>query len=132
MPVLGLSRRTVLVGLVASLCTIGIVSLILSYLIPAPPSKVTIGTAFKGASFDWFGQRYREHFASANVTLELGATEGALENLILLQNPDSGVQVGFVGLLLLAGCAVLGAAVVVALRIDARREQSSGEAALAH
>src|ERR1700692_382330 len=37
-----------------------------------------------------------------------------------------------VGLLLLAGCAVLGAAVVVSLRIDAKREQSSGEVALAH
>jgi nitrate/nitrite transporter NarK len=37
-----------------------------------------------------------------------------------------------VGLLLLAGCAVLGAVVVATLRIDARREQSSGEIALAH
>jgi MFS transporter, ACS family, tartrate transporter len=37
-----------------------------------------------------------------------------------------------VGLLLLAGCAVLGAAVVMSLRIDAKREQSSGEVALAH
>src|ERR1700742_312011 len=36
-----------------------------------------------------------------------------------------------VGLLLLAGCAVIGAAVVVSLRIDAKREQSSGELALA-
>jgi MFS transporter, ACS family, tartrate transporter len=36
-----------------------------------------------------------------------------------------------VGLLLLAGCAVIGAAVVVSLRIDAKREQSSGEVALA-
>jgi MFS transporter, ACS family, tartrate transporter len=37
-----------------------------------------------------------------------------------------------VGLLLLAGCAVIGAIVVVSLRIDVRREQSSGEIALAH
>jgi ACS family tartrate transporter-like MFS transporter len=36
------------------------------------------------------------------------------------------------GLLLLAGSAVLGAVVVIALRIDVRREQSSGEAVLAH
>jgi D-galactonate transporter len=36
------------------------------------------------------------------------------------------------GLLLLAGCAVIGAAVVLSLRIDVRREQSSGEVALAH
>jgi MFS family permease len=37
-----------------------------------------------------------------------------------------------VGLLLLAGCAVLGAAVVLGLRIDAKREQASGEVAVAH
>jgi MFS transporter, ACS family, tartrate transporter len=35
------------------------------------------------------------------------------------------------GLLLLAGCGVIGAAVVVSLRIDAKREQSSGEVVLA-
>ena len=37
-----------------------------------------------------------------------------------------------VGLLLLAGCAVIGAAVVVSLRIDVKREQLSGEVALAN
>ena len=37
-----------------------------------------------------------------------------------------------VGLLLLAGCAVIGAAVVISLRIDVRREQASGGVALAH
>lgn len=93
---LGLSRRTLLRGLIAALCAFGIISLALSYLIPAPPSKVTIGTAFKGASFDYYAQRYREKFANANVTLELRATEGALQNLRLLQDQDSGVQIAFV------------------------------------
>src|ERR1700684_750236 len=36
------------------------------------------------------------------------------------------------GLLLLAACSLLGAIVVVLLRIDARREQASGEVAMAH
>jgi hypothetical protein len=36
------------------------------------------------------------------------------------------------GLLLLAGCALAGAIVAVMLRIDARREQLSGEIAMAH
>jgi MFS transporter, ACS family, tartrate transporter len=36
------------------------------------------------------------------------------------------------GLLLLAGCAVVGAAAVMSLRIDVRREQAAGEVALAH
>jgi len=36
------------------------------------------------------------------------------------------------GLLLLAGCSMVGAIVAMSLRIDAKREQVSGEAALAH
>ena len=93
---LGSSRRTLLFGVVLGLCAVGIISLVLSYFIPAPPSKVTIGTAFKGASFDYYGQRYRDKFADANVTLELRATESALENLKLLQDQNSGVQIAFV------------------------------------
>jgi hypothetical protein len=36
------------------------------------------------------------------------------------------------GLLLLAGCSLVGAIVVVLLRIDAWREQVSGDVAMAH
>ena len=68
----------------------------LIYFFPAPPSIVTIATAFKGASFDYYGRRYREKFAAAKVNLELRATEGALDNLKLLEDPDSGVQIAFV------------------------------------
>jgi TRAP-type uncharacterized transport system substrate-binding protein len=92
----GLSLRSLLVGLLTSLCAIGIISIALSYFIPSPPSRVIIGTAFKGASFDYYGQQYRDKFASANVTLDLRATEGALENLRLLQDHNSGVQIAFV------------------------------------
>jgi MFS transporter, ACS family, tartrate transporter len=38
----------------------------------------------------------------------------------------------YAGLLFLAGCALVGAIVVELLRIDARREQASGEIAMAH
>ena len=69
---------------------------VLAYFFPAPPSTVTIATAFKGASFDYYGRRYRERFRLANVNLELRATEGALENLKLLEDPNSGVQIAFV------------------------------------
>src|SRR5271156_767432 len=92
---LGLSRRYLFV-LLAAVCTMAVVSAVLSYFIPSPPSAVGMATAFKGASFDYYGQRYREKFALANVKLELRATEGALENLNLLKDPASGVQIAFV------------------------------------
>ena len=92
---LGLSRRQLIKGLAAILCFLGFLFASLAYFFPAPPSTVTIGTAFKGASYDYYGKRYRERFARANVKLELRETAGALENLKLLLDPNSGVQIGF-------------------------------------
>jgi TRAP-type uncharacterized transport system substrate-binding protein len=77
-------------------CTIGAVSLALIHFFPAPPSKVVMATAFKGASFDYYGRQYREIFARYKVELELRETAGALENVQLMQDPKSGVQIGFV------------------------------------
>lgn len=92
---LGLSRWQLIKGLAAFFCFVGILFVLLAYFFPAPPSTVTIGTAFKGASYEYYGKRYRERFARANVKLELRETAGALENLKLLLDPNSGVQIGF-------------------------------------
>ncbi len=92
---LGFSRRHLLVTLVALICVFGIVSLALSHFFPAPPSKITMATAFKGASFDFYGRLYKEKFALANVNLDLRETKGAIENLQLLKDPNSGVQIAF-------------------------------------
>src|SRR5262249_18045525 len=77
-------------------CIVGIVSLALIYFIPTPPSTVIMATAFKGASFEYYGRQYREIFARSNVELELRETAGAVENVKLLQDPKSGVQIAFV------------------------------------
>jgi TRAP-type uncharacterized transport system substrate-binding protein len=81
---------------ISAVLIFALVSLVLAYVLPAPPRTVTIATAFKGASFDYFGQRYRERFALANVSLTLRPTEGALENLNLLKDPSSGVDIAFI------------------------------------
>ena len=83
-------------GLAAVLCIVGIISLALMYFIPAPPSKVVMATAFKGASFEYYGRQYRDIFARSNVKLELRETAGSVENVALLQDPKSGVQITFV------------------------------------
>ena len=92
---LGYNRRQLLKGLVAAVGIVTIVSLTLIYFIPAPPSKITMATAFKGSSFEYFGRQYREIFARSNVDLELRPTAGAGENIKLLQDPKSGVQISF-------------------------------------
>jgi len=90
---LGYSRWQLFKGLAAAVGIVSIVSLALIYFIPAPPSKVTMATAFKGSSFEYYGQQYREIFARFKVDLELRPTSGALENIKLLQDPRSGVQI---------------------------------------
>jgi TRAP-type uncharacterized transport system substrate-binding protein len=82
--------------LAAMLCIAGVSWLALSYFMPALPSTVTMATAFKGTSFDYYGGRYRDAFARSQVKLELRETGGTEENLSLLQNPSSGVQIAFV------------------------------------
>ena len=89
---LGYSRWQLLKGLAAIVGVVSIVSLALIYFIPAPPSTVTIATAFKGSSFEYYGRRYREIFACSHILLELRETDGALQNIQLLQDPKSGVQ----------------------------------------
>jgi TRAP-type uncharacterized transport system substrate-binding protein len=82
--------------LIAIICVLGVCWLALNYFIPAPPAKITIATGVKGTTFDYFGQRYRARFARAGVRVDLRQTAGALENLRLLQDPKSGVDIAFV------------------------------------
>ena len=76
MPMLGFSRWQLFKGLAAIVCVVGIVSFALIYFIPAPPSKVVMATAFKGASFEYYGKQCRDIFARSNVKLELRETAG--------------------------------------------------------
>jgi TRAP-type uncharacterized transport system substrate-binding protein len=93
---LGYSRWQLFKGVATAVAIVSIVSLVLIYFIPAPPSKITMATAFKGSSFEYWGRQYREIFARSNVELELRETAGAPENLKLLQDPKSGVQIALV------------------------------------
>jgi TRAP-type uncharacterized transport system substrate-binding protein len=93
---LGYNRWQLFKGLAASFCIVGIVSLALIYFIPAPPSKVTMASAFKGSTFEYYSRQYREIFARSNVELELRETAGAIENVKLLQDPKSDVQIALV------------------------------------
>ena len=90
------SRAQLFKGLATVVCVVGTVSLALIYFIPAPPSKVTMATAFKGSSFEYYGRQYREIFARSHIELELRETVGAPENIKLLQDPTSGVQFALV------------------------------------
>ena len=93
---LGYNRWQLFKGLGASFCIVGIVSLALIYFLPSPPSKVVMATAFKGGAFEYYGRQYREVFARFHIELELRETAGAGENIKLLLDPNSDVEIAFV------------------------------------
>jgi len=68
----------------------------MEYFNTAPPSTITIATGPKGGAYESFAQQYRKKLARAHVTLNIRITDGTLENIRLLEDPKSGVQVAFV------------------------------------
>jgi TRAP-type uncharacterized transport system substrate-binding protein len=87
---------TLLRALVAIICLAGAVWLVMEYFNPAPPSTITIATGAKGGAYEFFAQQYREKLARSHVRLDIRITEGTSENIRLLEDPKSGVQVAFV------------------------------------
>jgi TRAP-type uncharacterized transport system substrate-binding protein len=93
---MGFTRWQIFKALTAAVVIGSAIWLALIYFIPTPPSRVVMATAFKGASFEYYGRQYQEIFARSHVELELRETAGAVENLKLLQDPHAGVQIAFV------------------------------------
>jgi TRAP-type uncharacterized transport system substrate-binding protein len=67
----------------------------MAYLIPAPPSQIEIATSPIGEHYHNLGTRYQGLLAAADMKVELRATNGAKENLALLNDPNSGIQLAF-------------------------------------
>src|SRR5262249_53535226 len=92
---LGITRWHVFKVLAAILCIAGLTWLGMAYLIPAPPSQITIATSPKGEHYHVLGSRYQGILAGTDIKVELRLTDGAKENLRLLNDANSGVQIGF-------------------------------------
>jgi TRAP-type uncharacterized transport system substrate-binding protein len=92
---LGITRWHVFKILAAILCIAGLTWLGMAYLIPAPPSQITIATSPEGEHYHVLGTRYKGILAETGIKVELRLTDGAKENLRLLNDPNSGIQIGF-------------------------------------
>src|SRR5574338_216581 len=84
---LGFNRWHLLKMAAAILCVAGVVWLALVYLIPAPPRKIKIATSPQGDHYQVLGTRYQGILSGASIEIELQATDGAKENLRLLNDP---------------------------------------------
>jgi TRAP-type uncharacterized transport system substrate-binding protein len=90
-----LTYGKLIVGLAALALVIGAAWLVLEYLVPSPPFRVTIAAGRKGTTFEYFGERYRARFARGGIELNVRETAGALENFKLLRDRNSNVQIAF-------------------------------------
>ena len=78
------------------LCVIGIGWFALNYFMPALPLKISIATGFKGRAYETLGHQYQKILARSHVQLDVHLSNGSGENLKLLQDPHSDVQVALV------------------------------------
>src|SRR5215510_13918367 len=92
---LGITRWYVFKIIPALLCITSLTWLGVAHLIPAPPSQITIATSPKGEHYHVLGTRYQGILAGTDIKVELRLTDGAKENLRLLNDPNSGIQIGF-------------------------------------
>jgi len=93
---LGFGRWHLLKASAAMLCIVGMSCLALAYFIPAPPSKFSIATDGRNQIYQTIATQYRDILARSNVGLDVRLTNGAAENIALLNDPASGIKVGFV------------------------------------
>lgn len=90
-----LLNRLKIIGPAAALIVAGFV-VAFQFVEPAPPKRLVIATGTESGAYYAFGRLYAERFAAEGVELVLRKTEGSVENVALLADPASGVQVGFV------------------------------------
>ncbi len=77
---------------------IALLLLVLAYKVldPTPPKKVVLATGAAQGAYAEFGKRYAALLAMHGIRVELRETQGAAENLQLLRDPASGVDIAFV------------------------------------
>jgi TRAP-type uncharacterized transport system substrate-binding protein len=63
---------------------------------PTPPRKVVLATGVEQGAYAEFGRRYAALLKRHGITVELRPTQGAAENLALLRDPASGLDLAFV------------------------------------
>ena len=63
---------------------------------PNPPRRVVLATGVAQGAYAEFGQRYADRLKAHGIEVVLRPTAGAAENLALLRDPASGVDLAFV------------------------------------
>ena len=63
---------------------------------PAPPAKLVMASGQREGRYGYYAKQYKEFFARNGVKLEIHPSTGAVQNVALLMDENSGVDVAFV------------------------------------
>jgi TRAP-type uncharacterized transport system substrate-binding protein len=98
LPRLALTSLREFAGTAAPFIVLAFVLLALAYWVldPTPPRHVVLATGIEQGAYDEFGKRYARHLAAHGITVELRRSAGAAQNVALLREPSSGVDIAFV------------------------------------
>ncbi len=78
------------------LITVAVIGATYLFLRPAPPDTITITSGPNGSTFRLTAEKYRKILARNGIKLKILPSEGSLDNLKKLNNPEYKVDVGFV------------------------------------
>ncbi len=91
------SLRDLIVAQLPVLLLVGLALAAAYWLVqPTPPKRLVLATGVPQGAYAEFGQRFAERLRVHGIEVELRETQGAAENLALLRDPRSGVDVAFV------------------------------------
>ncbi len=75
---------------------IGVLVLAYKYVNPAPPNKIVLMTGNGEGDYLQFAQAYQKLIKHEGITVEIRKSNGTMDNLKTLQDPNSDADVGFV------------------------------------
>jgi TRAP-type uncharacterized transport system substrate-binding protein len=92
---LGYTRLHLLAALAVVAALTATIWIALGFIFPSPPTKVDIAGSYPGGHFEALARRYKSILARSGVTLNILTTDGAAENLKLLNDRSWNVPIGF-------------------------------------
>jgi TRAP transporter TAXI family solute receptor len=80
----------------AALCLAGVICTYFLFVEAPPPRKIVIASGSTDGAYYRFAQQYAKALKQSGITLEVRSTHGSVENLQLLQDEKSDVNLAFV------------------------------------
>jgi TRAP transporter TAXI family solute receptor len=96
MDIYNLPKRVIYYASFSLVALIGLFFLAMWYLVPSIPNKVVIATGSKTGLYYRFGEDFKKQLEKSGIKVELKVTAGSIENLKLISDEKSDVDLALV------------------------------------